>query len=123
MSRTKAERIRRIFVWLTGAGTVFGAMAVARSYLSGTEYQSKEEMFGKTVVITGANRGIGKETAKELAKRGAKVVLACKDMKMCDEVRREIVDETFNKNVHCMECDLASLKSIREFVNQFNQSS
>lgn len=38
--------------------------------MSGNLYTGNEEMFGKTVVVTGANKGIGKETAKNLAKRG-----------------------------------------------------
>lgn len=37
-------------------------------------------------VVTGANTGIGKETAWELARRGAKVYLACRDMKKCEMV-------------------------------------
>ena len=79
-------------------------------------------MYGKTVIITGANRGIGKETARDLAKRGARVIMACRDIQSCIETKDEIVKETFNKNVECMYCDLASLKSIKEFTEKINKS-
>lgn len=55
--------------------------------------------------------------------KGARVVMACRDMKACSTARQEIIDETFNKNVECMECDLASLESIRNFVRQLNESN
>jgi NAD(P)-dependent dehydrogenase (short-subunit alcohol dehydrogenase family) len=45
----------------------------------------------KVVIITGSNTGIGKETALELAKRGAHVVMACRDARKC-EVVREVID-------------------------------
>jgi retinol dehydrogenase-13 len=113
-----SDRLKKIFYFLSATGTLVGTLAVSRSYLSGEKYEGKEEMYGKTVVITGANRGLGKETARELAKRGARVILACKDMQMCSKVKEELKSTTFNKNIECMECDLASLKSIREFADR-----
>lgn len=44
-------------------------------------------MEGKTVLITGANGGIGRETAKDLAKRGARVILACRNLNAANEVK------------------------------------
>lgn len=73
----------------------------------------------KVVVITGANTGIGKETVRELAKRGAHIFMACRDMKKCEEAREEIVIESKNPNLFCRECDLASFKSIRKFVERY----
>jgi hypothetical protein len=54
---------------------------------------------------------------------GAKVILACKDMKRCEETKNEIINKTFNKKVECAKCDLASLKSIKEFVDKINESN
>lgn len=41
---------------------------------------------GKVIIVTGANTGIGKETVRELAKRNAKVYMACRDLKRCEDV-------------------------------------
>lgn len=44
-------------------------------------------MDGKTVLITGANGGIGRETAKDIAKRGARIILACRNLTAANEVK------------------------------------
>jgi len=66
----------------------------------------------KVVVITGANTGIGKETARELSRRGAEVVMACRDLQKAEEAAKEISAETKNK-VTTLKLDLASLSSVR----------
>lgn len=65
-----STRLKKIFYGLSIGGTFFGLLAVTRGYMSGNLYTGNEEMFGKTVIVTGANKGIGKETARNLAKRG-----------------------------------------------------
>lgn len=76
-------------------------------------------MDGKVVIITGANAGIGKETALDLAKRGAKVYMACRDYKRCEAARLEIVNQSGNQNVFNRTLDLGSLTSIRNFARRF----
>lgn len=77
---------------------------------------------GKTVLITGGNSGIGKETAVALANRGARVIIACRDVEKAEKAVREIKSRSHSLNVLHMEVDLASLRSIREFCKQFLQS-
>eukprot|EP00795_Rhopilema_esculentum_P003438 gene3438-1813_t len=73
-------------------------------------------LYGKTVIITGANTGIGKEVSKELAKRKARVILACRDVEKGRKAAREIFEETGTScDVVVKELDLASFKSIRKF--------
>lgn len=79
-------------------------------------------MKGKTVIITGANSGIGKETARELAKRGAKVIMACRNLTEANKVRDEIVKSTGNEAVLVKKLDLSSLKSVREFAADVNRT-
>lgn len=76
-------------------------------------------MVGKTVIITGCNTGIGKEVAMELARRGAKIYMACRNQKLSEQARQEIVRTTGNSNVIFIPCDLASLASVRSFVKEW----
>ncbi|XP_064485718.1 retinol dehydrogenase 11-like isoform X2 [Ornithodoros turicata] len=77
---------------------------------------SMKDMKGKTVVITGANAGIGKETAKDLVKRGARVILACRNMQKASVAAREILDDT-GRTVVVKRLDLCSFKSVRAFAD------
>lgn len=87
-------------------------------YISCGFYREKVKMDGKTVIITGANGGIGKETAKEIAKRGAKVIMACRNEISAKKARDEIVDSTKNENIIVKQLDLSSQKSIRKFAEE-----
>ncbi len=76
-------------------------------------------MKNKVVIITGANKGIGKEAAKQIAKLGAKVYMACRSLDSANQAREEIVNETKNHNVFVKHLDLASVDSIINFAEQF----
>ncbi len=78
-------------------------------------------MKNKIVIITGANKGIGKETTREIAKLGAKVYMACRSLDSANKVRDEIISETGNKNIFVMHLDLASVQSILNFTDQFKK--
>ncbi|XP_032359678.1 retinol dehydrogenase 12, like isoform X1 [Etheostoma spectabile] len=84
-------------------------------------WSSAERLNDKTVVITGANTGIGKETAIDLAKRGAKVIMACRDMEKAQAALKEVIENSGNENVVCMKLDLADSKSIKEFAEAINK--
>ncbi|XP_026219677.1 retinol dehydrogenase 12, like [Anabas testudineus] len=84
-------------------------------------WSSATRLDDKTVLITGANTGIGKETAIDLAKRGAKVIMACRDMEKAQAAVKEVIESSGNENVLCMKLDLADGKSIREFAEAINK--
>ncbi|KAG9263080.1 dehydrogenase/reductase SDR family member 13 [Astyanax mexicanus] len=81
--------------------------------------KSKVQLHGKTVVITGSNTGIGKATALNLAKRGARVILACRDQRRAEAAVSDIKKETGNNEVLYMHLDLADLQSVRTFAENF----
>uniref|UniRef100_A0A0V0G8R1 Putative dehydrogenase with different specificities related to short-chain alcohol dehydrogenase n=1 Tax=Triatoma dimidiata TaxID=72491 RepID=A0A0V0G8R1_TRIDM len=71
---------------------------------------------GKTVIVTGGNVGLGYETAKELAYRGARVLLACKNIGSGHLAKSLIIKETRNDDVAVYRLDLSSLRSVRNFA-------
>ncbi|XP_016403140.1 retinol dehydrogenase 11-like, partial [Sinocyclocheilus rhinocerous] len=84
-------------------------------------WSSDARLDGKTVIITGANTGIGKETAIDLAKRGARIIMACRDMEKTDAALKEVKDASGNQDVVACRLDLADSKSIREFAENINK--
>lgn len=72
---------------------------------------------GRTVVVTGANAGLGAVTARELAGRGARVVLACRDVAKGEAVAADLA------GAEVVRLDLASLDSVREAAAQIRQRS
>jgi NAD(P)-dependent dehydrogenase (short-subunit alcohol dehydrogenase family) len=76
-------------------------------------------MAGKVVIVTGANTGIGKETARVLALRGAHVILACRNLNKANQAVNDIINATQNQQVDAMVLDLNSFDSIRQFAIDF----
>ena len=73
-------------------------------------------MDGKTVVITGGNAGIGKETAIGLARQGARVIITSRDAERGARAIDEIQRRSDRSTVEVMALDLASFASIRAFA-------
>ncbi|XP_054622890.1 retinol dehydrogenase 13-like isoform X1 [Dunckerocampus dactyliophorus] len=102
-------------------GTVIGCAVLLKNHVTGGRCPSKAKINGKTVVVTGANTGIGKETARELAKRGGRIIMGCRDMEKCEAAAKEIRGNTLNPHVYACQLDLASMKSIREFAEKIKE--
>lgn len=69
-------------------------------------------MEGKIVLITGANSGLGKETARVLANKGAQIILVCRNKARGEAAREELIKATNNTNISLEICDLSSKDSI-----------
>lgn len=79
---------------------------------------SERDLAGKTFVVTGANTGIGKETARVLARRGGRVVLACRSREKTRAVIDELRAQTGNEALAFVELDLEDLASVRRAAEQ-----
>lgn len=64
---------------------------------------------------------LGLETALDLSKRGAHLILACRDMKKAKEAADEITKRTGNQQIQCEHLDLVDLDSVRSFAAKMNQ--
>uniref|UniRef100_T1J5Y8 Dehydrogenase n=1 Tax=Strigamia maritima TaxID=126957 RepID=T1J5Y8_STRMM len=82
---------------------------------------SQALLTGKTVIVTGSNTGIGKEAARDFVKRGARVILACRNINKANEAAEDIKSAGPGEVV-TRHLDLSSFKSIREFAQEINQS-
>jgi len=108
---------------LTTAGSIV-AIASGSAYLLRRRISKKwidlrkspHDLTNKTILITGGNAGLGFEAAKDFARRNGKVILACRDLSKGRKAVMSIRRSTGNENVNCMELDLASISSVRNFI-------
>lgn len=77
------------------------------------------DLTGKVIVVTGANSGIGFETAKEFARKGAQTIMACRSMDKAQTALNEIKAEILDAPAEIIQLDLSSLASVRRFSETF----
>ncbi len=77
------------------------------------------DLDGRTFLITGANTGIGRETARGLANRGARVLLACRSEENGRRAVEEIAAQTGNRDLELLSLDLGDLASVRACAEGF----
>ena len=78
-------------------------------------------MTGRTVLITGATGGIGRETATALAKRGATVVVTGRDPTRGEQAVKEIREVSSNANVHLLVADLLLQREVKVLAGAFKE--
>ena len=75
----------------------------------------------RIVIVTGANTGLGYETALTLAKKGAKVIMACRNSSKATTAKSSIEEQVPDADLEVMEIDLSSLASVRKFAEEFQE--
>jgi NAD(P)-dependent dehydrogenase (short-subunit alcohol dehydrogenase family) len=89
---------------------------------SESELENTTAMEGKTVLITGANSGIGKAAARALAKMGARVVISGRDRPALETALADIRSASGNNRVEMLVADLSSQKEVRRLAAEFKQT-
>ncbi|XP_047474832.1 retinol dehydrogenase 13-like isoform X1 [Penaeus chinensis] len=103
-----------IVAWTIGLAA---ALVIGVLYTRGSgRCTSTRRLDGKTAIITGASAGIGKETARDFAGRGARVILACRNVDKAQKVANEIIADTGNQQVYVRHVDTSDMSSVRKFA-------
>lgn len=76
---------------------------------------------GRVAIVTGANTGLGYETALALARKGAQVTLACRNRDKAEDGRRRITSQCSSAQVEVRMIDTGSLESVRDFSKSFQR--
>ena len=82
---------------------------------------SPESLNRRVALVTGASSGIGYEAARQLAARGATVVLLCRDAERGDAARARIIEETSNDRVELLLADMGSQAQVRRAAAEFRE--
>ncbi len=89
--------------------------------MSGWTTNNMPDQTGKIFAVTGANSGLGFETTKALAEKGATVVMACRNMEKGEQAQNQVLAAVPNAQLDLMPLDLGDLSSVRDFANAYTE--
>ncbi len=75
---------------------------------------------GRIAFISGANSGLGFDTAKALLEKGATVILGCRSLEKAEQAKLKLLNETNCRNIEVSKIDLSDLKEVDEAINLLN---
>jgi len=111
-SLTRRDSLAKIA--LGGAGLVLG-----KKFFEGGVWTDTPDLTGRTILVTGGNTGLGKETCIRLAKLGASVIIGSRSQGRGEKAAEDVRAAANSAKVKSMQLDLASLKSIDAFAKAF----
>lgn len=82
-------------------------------------FNSIPDLQGKTIIVTGGNSGLGYESVKAFAQKGADVVLACRNPEKGEKAKNEIMQTKPKGQIQVMVIDLMDLSSVKQFAHDF----
>lgn len=105
------------WLWRAGGTSGFGSSSTAEDVTQGVDASHL------TVIVTGATSGIGKETARVLALRGAKVIIPSRTLESGMKLKESLLEQNPNAKFQVEEMDLSSLDSVDSFARSFKSSN
>lgn len=94
----------------------FNSGSICRAYMGGQYCPNTVLIEDLVVIITGADGGIGEEIVKELTKRSAQIVMACKMVENGEKVKKQILKQHPTARIVVQNLDLRSFDNVRRFV-------
>jgi retinol dehydrogenase-13 len=119
LKKYDSRRNRRL-VLLFASTTLF--IWVLRKYFAGGVCNIRRNLKGKVYIVTGANTGIGRETALKLAEFGGRVVLACRDINRTQSLLDELHRNYGKDSAQFIQLELSSYKSVVAFAEEFKRN-
>lgn len=111
------------FIIIFPIAVLAGLLFLIRSSNKATEWHEGEERLdGKTILVTGGSSGLGRTLSVELAKRGARVIVACRTKARKDSTAFFLRSKTGSFNVRVMYLDMTSLDSVWEFAKELSET-
>jgi NAD(P)-dependent dehydrogenase (short-subunit alcohol dehydrogenase family) len=94
------------------------ALFLLKRFFNGPFTRFRHRMDGKTIIITGATAGIGKESALQFLEDGAEVIFATRDQNKTNNILNNLIEEQ-RLRAHWIHLDLCSFRSVQNFVAEF----
>ncbi|VDI47071.1 Hypothetical predicted protein [Mytilus galloprovincialis] len=107
-------------MWIVTISTVLLVVYIIVQLLKG-KCNSTASLEGKTIIVTGANTGIGYETALSFARRKGRVILACRSRERAEAACKTMKETSGNQNVFVKIIDLSIMASVRKFAEDFTK--